>query len=85
MTSKKRLKPFDPAMHLDNENVIREYLELARNDPDPQVYQQALKNVAKAEEAACLNAPAVGRELEGWPSKDSGKPYNITKLNNHLV
>lgn len=74
MTSKKPLKPFDPVMHLDNENVIREYLELARNDPDPQVYQQALENVAKAEEATWLNAPAVGRELEGWRSKDSGKP-----------
>lgn len=74
MTSKKPLKPFDPVMHLDNENVIREYLELARNDPDPQVYQQALERVTKAEEAACLNAPAVERELEGWPSTPSGKP-----------
>lgn len=51
MTSKKRLKSFDPVMHLDNENVIREYLELARNDPDPQVYQQALKNVTKAKKS----------------------------------
>jgi len=72
-------------MHLDNENVIREYLELARNDPDPQIYQRALENVAKAEEAAWSNAPAVGRELEGWPSKDSGKLWFITKLKKHLV
>lgn len=50
MSKRKRLQlaPFDTSEHLDNEEVIAEYLALALGDPDPDVFVMAVANVAKA-------------------------------------
>ena len=45
---KPQLAPFDASEHLDNEEVIAEYLRLALKDPDPGVFLMAVANVAKA-------------------------------------
>ena len=42
------MKPFDPADYLDNEETIAEYLAVAKEDPDPEIYAQALEDVERA-------------------------------------
>lgn len=44
----KSLKPFDAADYLDNEEVIAEYLNAALEDDNPDVFLQAIADVAKA-------------------------------------
>ena len=43
-----KISKFDVAEHLDNEEVIAEYLALALENPDPNVFIAALADVAKA-------------------------------------
>lgn len=43
-----KISKFDVAEHLDNEEVIAEYLAAALEDPDPDVFLAALRDVAKA-------------------------------------
>lgn len=43
-----KISKFDVAEHLDNEEVISEYLAAALEDPDPNVFLAALRDVAKA-------------------------------------
>jgi probable addiction module antidote protein len=45
---------FDVTDHLDNEEVIAEYLAAAMEDPDPNVFLVALGDVAKARGIAQL-------------------------------
>ncbi len=45
---------FDVTEHLDNEEVIAEYLAVAMEDPDPNVFLAALADVAKARGMAQL-------------------------------
>lgn len=42
------MKPFDAAQFLDNEETITEYLNISREDPNPDVFLHALNNVARA-------------------------------------
>jgi len=50
MSKRKQLQlaPFDASEHLDNEEVIAEYLALSLADPDPDAFVMAIANVAKA-------------------------------------
>jgi probable addiction module antidote protein len=65
MTRKKTLAlaPFDASEYLDNEDVIAEYLAIALQDPDPDMFLQAVANVAKARGIAQVaKASGLGRE-----------------------
>ncbi len=55
--------PFDASSHLDNEEVIAEYLTAAAEDEDPNVLLAAIANVAKARGMARVaQAAGLGRE-----------------------
>ena len=59
----KKLKPFDAADYLDNENVIAEYLNAALEDENPDVFLVAISDVAKARGMSKLAKDAgLGRE-----------------------
>ena len=49
-----KITKFDVTDHLDNEEVIAEYLAAAMEDPDPNVFLAALGDVAKARGMAQL-------------------------------
>lgn len=49
-----KITRFDVTEHLDNEEVIAEYLAVAMEDPDPNVFLAALADVAKARGMAQL-------------------------------
>jgi probable addiction module antidote protein len=58
-----KLAPFDIADHLDNEEVIAEYLTVALEDPDPAMFLAAVRNVARARGMAQLARDSgLGRE-----------------------
>lgn len=55
--------PFDAADYLDNDVVIAEYLTVAAEDPNPEVFLLALSNVARAKGIAKVAKSAgLGRE-----------------------
>ena len=57
------IAPFDASEYLDNEEVIAEYLTAALENPDPDVFLAAVRDVAKARGIAAVAAKAgVGRE-----------------------
>ena len=54
---------FDVSRHLDNDEVIAEYLAAAAEDPNPDVFLAALGDVAKARGMAQIAKEAgLGRE-----------------------
>jgi probable addiction module antidote protein len=54
---------FDASEYLDNEIVIAEYLQAALENPDPNAFLDAVKDVAKARGMAAVSADAgLGRE-----------------------
>jgi probable addiction module antidote protein len=58
-----RLAPFDASKYLDNEETIAEYLAAALDNPDPDAFLIAVRDVAKARGIANIAAKAgVGRE-----------------------
>jgi probable addiction module antidote protein len=65
MARKKKLQlaPWDASEHLDNEEVIAEYLAIALKDPDPDMFLRAVANVAKARGITQIaKASGLGRE-----------------------
>jgi probable addiction module antidote protein len=55
--------PFDAAAYLDNDELIAEYLSVAAEDPNPDVFVAALGDVAKARGMAQIARDAgLGRE-----------------------
>ena len=57
------LAPFDASDYLDNEETIAEYLTAALENPDPDVFLIAVRDVAKARGIAKVAADAgLGRE-----------------------
>lgn len=57
------LAPFDAADYLDNEEVIAEYLTLALEDPDPDAFLAAVRDIAKARGMATIaEKSGLGRE-----------------------
>lgn len=54
---------FDVSEYLDNEDVIAEYLAVALEDPNPNVFLRAVADVAKARGIAeVAKASGLGRE-----------------------
>lgn len=61
--AKAKFAPFDASDYLDNEELIAEYLNAALENPDPQVFLLAVRNVAKARGIANVAEEAgLGRE-----------------------
>ena len=57
------LAPFDASDYLDSEETIAEYLTAALENPDPDVFLVAVRDVAKARGIANVAAQAgLGRE-----------------------
>ena len=55
--------PFDAADYLDNEETIAEFLTASMEDPNPDVFLMALRDVARARGMADLaKASGLGRE-----------------------
>ncbi len=55
--------PFDASDYLDSEEVIAEYLTVALEDPDPDAFLMAVRDVAKARGIASIAEIAgLGRE-----------------------
>ena len=55
--------PFDAADYLDNEETIAQFLTASMEDPNPDVFLMALRDVAKARGMADLaKASGLGRE-----------------------
>ena len=58
-----KVAPFDVSEHLDDEEVIAEYLTAALEDPNPDVFLVAVANVAKARGMMEIaKASGLGRE-----------------------
>ncbi|MFT5140793.1 MAG: putative addiction module antidote protein [Rhodothermales bacterium] len=58
-----KLAPFDASDYLDNEELIAEYLTVALENPDPDIFLAAVRDVAKARGVANIATLAgVGRE-----------------------
>lgn len=56
-------KQFDAADYLDNDEVISSYLTLAMEDPNPDIFLAAVRDVAKAKGMSKLAREAgLGRE-----------------------
>jgi probable addiction module antidote protein len=61
--SRLEIAPFDAADYLDNEEVIAEYLSAALEDSNPDVFLQAVADVAKARGISKVAKDAgLGRE-----------------------
>jgi probable addiction module antidote protein len=57
------LAPFEASDYLDNEEVIAEYLTLALEDPDPDAFLVAVRDIAKARGMATIaEKSGLGRE-----------------------
>lgn len=58
-----KFAPFDAADYLDSEETIAEYISAALEDPNPDVFLAAVRDVARARGMAQLAKDAgVGRE-----------------------
>ena len=61
--SKLKLEPFDASDYLDSEEAIAEYLTAALENPDPDAFLVAVRDVAKARGISRVAATAgLGRE-----------------------
>ncbi|PZO60357.1 MAG: putative addiction module antidote protein [Pseudoxanthomonas suwonensis] len=59
----KSLKPFDAADYLENEAVVSEYLNAALEDGNPDLFLQAIADIAKARGMSQLaKDTGLGRE-----------------------
>ena len=57
------LAPFDASDYLDNEETIAEYLAAALENPDPDIFLGAVRDVAKARGiSAVAESAGLGRE-----------------------
>ena len=69
------LAPFDGSDYLDNEETITEYLAAALEDPDPDEFLIAVRDVAKARGIANVAARAgLGRESLYKTLRPGAKP-----------
>ena len=58
-----RILPFDVADYLASEEAIAEYLSVSLEDPEPRIFLQAVRNVARAQGISRLaQATGLGRE-----------------------
>jgi len=69
------LAPFDASDYLDNEDTIAEYLAAALENPDPDAFLFAVRDVAKARGIADVAAAAgLGRESLYKALRTGAKP-----------
>ena len=67
--------PFDASDYLDNEETIAEYLSVALENPDPDAFLVAVRDVAKARGIASVAKNAgLGRESLYKALKPGSKP-----------
>ena len=72
---KKNLRTFDASDYLDNEDTIAEYLAAALENPDPDAFLIAVRDVAKARGIANVAARAgLGRESLYKTLRSGAKP-----------
>lgn len=77
----KKTAPFDATDHLDNDEVIAEYLNAALEDPNPDVFIVAIADVAKARGMAQLaKDTGLGRESLYKALAPGAKPRYDTVL-----
>jgi len=82
-----KLVPFDAADYLDDEETIAEYLTAALEDPNPDVFLAAVRDVARARGITQLARDAgLGRESLYKALSPGSKPRydTILKLLNAL-
>ena len=76
-----KLSSFDVADFLDNEEVISEYLSIALEDPDPDMFLMAVRNVARAKGMTQLAKDSgLGRESLYKALAPGAKPRYETVL-----
>ena len=76
-----KLAPFDAADYLDDEETIAEYLSAALEDPNPDVFLAAVRDVARARGMAQLAKDAgLGRESLYKALAPGAKPRYDTML-----
>ncbi len=76
-----QVKPFDAADYLDSEEVIAEYITAALEDPNPDVFLMAIRDVARARGIAQLARDAgMGRESLYKALAPGAKPRYDTVL-----
>ena len=69
------LAPFDASDYLDSEEVIAEYLTAALEDPDPEAFLMAVRDVAKARGIATIAVKSgLGRESLYKTLRPGAKP-----------
>lgn len=69
------IAPFDASDYLDNEETIAEYLSVALNNPDPDAFLDAVRDVAKAQGITTVAQNAgLGRESLYKALKPGAKP-----------
>ena len=75
------IAPFDAADYLDDEHTIAEYLTAALEDPNPDVFLTAVRDVARARGMAQLAKDAgLGRESLYQALTPGAKPRYDTVL-----
>lgn len=75
------LQPFDAANYLDSEETIAEYLSAALEDPNPDVFLAAVRDVARARGMAQLAKNCgMGRESLYKALSPGAKPRYDTIL-----
>jgi probable addiction module antidote protein len=75
------LAPFDPADYLTSEATIAEYLSGALEDPDPDIFLMAVRDVARARGMAKLAKDSgLGRESLYKALSPGAKPRYDTVL-----
>ncbi|MEW6265364.1 MAG: addiction module antidote protein [Thermodesulfobacteriota bacterium] len=76
-----KFTPFDAADYLDDEETIAEYITAAMEDPNPDVFLAAVRDVARARGIAQLAKDAgVGRESLYQALAPGAKPRYDTML-----
>lgn len=76
-----KMEPFDAADYLDNEETIAEYISAALEDPNPEVFLSAVRDVARARGMMQLAKDAgLGRESLYKALSPGAKPRYDTML-----
>lgn len=77
----RKFKPFDISAHLDNDEVIAEFLTAALEDPNPDVFLSAVGKVAKARGMSSIaESTGLGRESLYKALSPGAKPRYDTIL-----
>ncbi len=76
-----KFAPFDAADYLDDEETIAEYISAALDDPNPDVFLTAVRDVARARGMAQIAQDAgIGRESLYKALTPGAKPRYDTML-----